>query len=111
MKRPVKKTTTAQKEFDIDVRLETLEAIVSMANGQIGECIDDLRKGTADLNQRLDTLESAEEPAPPSPAEFNATEDMLVGLWVSEQTAEGKTTVDLSIVEHIRTGIRLALQQ
>lgn len=46
---------------------------------------------------------------PPSASELIATEDSLIGGWMAEQAGEGKTTIDLTIVEHIRTGIRLAL--
>lgn len=39
-----------------------------------------------------------------------AAEDMMIGDWLAKQAQDGKTTIDLAIIEHIRTGIRLALQ-
>lgn len=103
--------TAEQKAFDADVRFEVLETLVDNAHGRIGEmasAIEELR--VIALNaQTVQAARSAVDDAPPTMADMIATEDSLIGHWMAEQSSEGKTTVDLTIVEHIRTGIRLAL--
>lgn len=96
-KKPLTKEQTA---FDTDVRINTLEKLVEATFAQIEE----LR---VIISGQEAVLRSAD--APPTMADLIATEDSLIGHWMAQQVSEGKTTVDLAMVEHIRTGIRLAL--
>lgn len=126
MKRPTKtrkpRLTAEQKAFDSDVRLETLEALTDNLVKAVADLQVETRKmggaiasnhaeshGAAQyLDGRIDAMKTADD-TPPTAADLMATEDSLIGGWMAQQADEGKTTVDLSIVEHIRTGIRLAL--
>lgn len=61
---------------------------------------------------RLMTPPAAE--AKPSDADIQDTngfdEEFLVGLWVADQRRAGATTIDLEKVEHVREGMRYALE-
>lgn len=102
MKRPTKARVTANDKAIANLAV----AITDLRNSH-----DAMVNATNDLNQRIGALEAVEtaKVEAPSPADIAATEDMLVGTWMSEQRANGVTNVDLSIVDHIRTGINLAL--
>ena len=83
---------------------EAHEATLARIQGEIAG----LRLDVSAL--QVATMEKAAAVEPLTDAEQLATQDMLIGLWMQEQRDGGVTNIDLSIVDHIRTGIALALR-